>query len=63
MTRTDSDPDLILEAGDLGSTYLGGVSLAELALAGRVEECTPGAVGRADALLRTPLAPWCPAVF
>ena len=63
VTRTDSDPDLILEAGDLGSTYLGGVSLAELALAGRVEECTPGAVGRADALLRTPLAPWCPAVF
>jgi len=61
--RTDSDPDLVLEAADLGSAYLGGVSLAGLALAGRIEECTPGAVARGDALLRTPLAPWCPAVF
>jgi predicted acetyltransferase len=63
VTRTEADPDLRLEAADLGSTYLGGVSLAELVLADRVEECTPGAVARGDALLRTPLAPWCPAVF
>lgn len=63
VTRTDADPDLVLDAADLGSTYLGGISLAELALAGCIEECTPGAVERGDALLRTPLAPWCPAVF
>ena len=63
VTRTDVEPDLVLDAADLGSTYLGGVSLAELALAGCIEECTPGAVARGDALLRTPLAPWCPAVF
>jgi predicted acetyltransferase len=63
VTRTEAEPDLVLDAADLGSTYLGGVSLAELALAGCIEECTPGAVARGDALLRTPLAPWCPAVF
>jgi len=63
VTKTESEPDLVLEAADLGSTYLGGVSLAELQLGGRIEECTPGAVARGDALLRTPLAPWCPAVF
>jgi predicted acetyltransferase len=63
VRQTDGDPDLVLEAADLGSTYLGGVSLAELALGGRLEERTSGAVARGDALLRTPLAPWCPAVF
>ena len=63
VTKTENEPDLVLEAADLGSIYLGGVSLAELQLAGRIEECTPGAVARADVLLRTPLAPWCPAVF
>jgi predicted acetyltransferase len=63
VSRTDSDPDLILSASDLGAVYLGGVRMAELALAGRIEECTPGAVGRADALLTTPLVPWCPATF
>jgi len=63
VTKTEGEPDLVLEATDLGSAYLGGVSFAELALAGRIEECTPGAVARGDALLRTPLAPWCPAVF
>ena len=62
-TKTDADPDLVVEAADLGSAYLGGVSFAELGLAARIEECTPGAAARADALLRTPLAPWCPAVF
>ena len=63
VARTEADPDLILTAGDLGAVYLGGVRMAELALAGRIEECTPGAVARADALLATPLAPWCPGMF
>jgi len=61
--RTTSDPDLTLGAAELGATYLGGISMAELAIANRIEENTPGAVMRADALLRTPLAPWCPADF
>ncbi|MGZ6256817.1 MAG: GNAT family N-acetyltransferase [Candidatus Limnocylindria bacterium] len=63
VARTETDPDLVLTAADLGAVYLGGVRMAELALAGRIEECTPGAVNRADALLATPLAPWCPGVF
>ncbi|GAA0797644.1 hypothetical protein Sya03_52980 [Spirilliplanes yamanashiensis] len=32
---------------DLGSAYLGGVSLGALARAGRVRELTPGALGAA----------------
>jgi predicted acetyltransferase len=63
VARATADPDLVLTASDLGAVYLGGVRMAELALAGRIEECTPGAVARADALLATPLAPWCPGVF
>jgi predicted acetyltransferase len=63
VTTTRGEPDLVLDAAELGSVYLGGVSLAELALSGRLDEGTPGAVARGDALLRTPLAPWCPAVF
>jgi predicted acetyltransferase len=63
VARTQTDPDLVMTAADLGAVYLGGVRMAELALAGRIEECTPGAVNRADALLATPLAPWCPGMF
>jgi predicted acetyltransferase len=63
VRRSSMDADLSLGIGELGSVFLGGVTLAELAMAGRVEEVTPGAVERGDALLRTALAPWCPAVF
>lgn len=63
VAPTEADPDLILTASDLGATYLGGVRMAELALAGRIEECTPGAVGRFDALFTTALAPWCSSMF
>jgi predicted acetyltransferase len=61
--RTDADPDLRLDAADLGSTYLGGISFAELARAGRVEELREGGLARADALFRTDVTPWCPEVF
>jgi predicted acetyltransferase len=61
--RTDGDPDLRLDVADLGSTYLGGVSFAELARAGRVEELRDGGLARADALFRTDVTPWCPEVF
>jgi predicted acetyltransferase len=61
--RSSMDADLVLGIAELGAVFLGGVSLAELAMARRVEEQTPGAVARGDALLRTELAPWCPAVF
>jgi predicted acetyltransferase len=55
--------DLRLDVSDLGSTFLGGWTFAELERAGRVEELAPGAVERADALFRTGLKPWCPEIF
>ena len=61
--RTDADPDLRLDVADLGSAYLGGISFAELARAGRIEELRAGGVERADALFRTEVTPWCPEVF
>jgi predicted acetyltransferase len=57
------DPELRLDVAALGSTYLGGFSFSELQAAELVEELADGAVGRADALFRTPRAPWCLEVF
>jgi predicted acetyltransferase len=61
--RVEAEPDLALSVADLASVYLGGYDVFTLAAAGRVEERTPGAVARADALFRTPLPPFCPEVF
>ncbi len=60
---TDEEPDLCLNADALGSAYLGGVSFAELRRGLRLEEVTPGAAERADALFRTAAHPWCPEIF
>jgi predicted acetyltransferase len=43
-TPTDSPADLACDVLELGSAYLGGVSLAALGAAGRVRELTPGAL-------------------
>jgi predicted acetyltransferase len=61
--RTRATPELRLTAEELGAVYLGGFTCAELAAADRVEELREGALARADALLRTDTAPWCPEVF
>jgi predicted acetyltransferase len=61
--RTDDDADIALPVQSLGSAYLGGVSFAELARAGRVEELKGGARARADALFRWDRHPWCPEIF
>ncbi len=63
VTRTELDPDLELKVNELGSAYLGGTSFAELAIAERVTARSPDAVGRADALFRTLIAPWAPGMF
>ncbi len=63
VTRTEAPADLALTTADVGALYLGGFSVAELARAGRAVERTAGAVARADAMLRTEIAPWCPKVF
>jgi predicted acetyltransferase len=63
VSRSDAAPELRLDVADLGSTYLGGFTFAELARALRVEELAEGAVERADDLFRTRSAPWCPEIF
>ncbi|WP_432879357.1 GNAT family N-acetyltransferase [Kribbella sp. CA-245084] len=56
-TATDETADLSLGIAELGSLYLGGVRASELSHAGRIDEHTPGAVSRLDAVLRTERAP------
>ena len=63
VVERGGEADLRLGAVDLGSVYLGGWDFTALQRAGRVEELTPGAVERADALFRTAAQPWCPEVF
>jgi predicted acetyltransferase len=62
-SKTTAPPDLRLDVDALGSAYLGGFTVGQLARAGRVEELTHGAVERADALFRTGRAPWTPEIF
>lgn len=61
--RTERAPALRCGVAALGSVYLGGFSFRALADAGLVEELSPGAVARADALFRTERHPWCPEIF
>jgi predicted acetyltransferase len=57
--RTDREPDLELDVGELGAVYLGQTRPSALAAAGRIVERTPGALARADALFAWPVAPNC----
>lgn len=63
VTRAAGEPDLALDTADLAALYLGGFSVAQLVRSGRVRELRTGAAARADAMLRTAIAPWCPKVF
>jgi predicted acetyltransferase len=63
VERTNDPADLSGDVTALGSVYLGGFTWAQLARALRVSELRPGAVARADALFRHPVAPWCPEIF
>ena len=60
---TDSEPDLVLSAGDLAAGYLGAISFTNLRNAGRVEERKKGALEAADAMFRASQAPWWPNEF
>jgi predicted acetyltransferase len=62
-TRTEAPADLSCDVTALGAVYLGGFTWPQLARGLRVEEHHPGAVARADALFRTPFAPWCAEIF
>jgi predicted acetyltransferase len=63
VARVDHAPDLALDVRELGSAYLGGVTLGALAGAGLVREHTPGAVARASTAFGWPVAPVCGWVF
>lgn len=52
------DPDLRLSVAELGSIVLGGVTVTELARAGRIEELTPGAARAADLGFAALPRPW-----
>ncbi|KAB1986154.1 GNAT family N-acetyltransferase [Streptomyces triticiradicis] len=61
--RTEDAPDLALSVRELGAAYLGGVSLASLAAAGRVRELRGGALAEAATAFASALAPWLPHGF
>ncbi len=63
VTLFDGAPDLTLDTSDLAAAYLGTFTFADLARAGRVGECRPGAVAAADGLFATATAPWCSTMF
>ena len=60
---TDAAADVALDVGALSAAYLGGRSLVTLGAAGWAEELRPGALARADALLRWSVDPWCATMF
>jgi predicted acetyltransferase len=63
VTRADEPADLALDVRELGSAYLGGVSLTSLAAAGLVTEHTPGALLAASVAFGWHQAPVCSFVW
>ncbi|WP_427167158.1 GNAT family N-acetyltransferase [Streptomyces sp. C1-1] len=61
--RTEDAPDLALSVRELGSAYLGGVTLEALAAAGRVRELRQGALAEASLAFASTIAPWLPHGF
>jgi predicted acetyltransferase len=61
--RTSYAADLALSVRELGAAYLGGVSLASLAAAGRVRELRQGALAEASVGFSSAVAPWLPHGF
>ena len=60
---SSSSPDLVLAVSALASAYLGTVSFSTLSQTGSVEECTPGALQRADRMFAVRYQPWTPLGF
>ena len=63
VTPFTGDPDLTLDTSDLAAAYLGAFSFGDMARAGRVVECQPGALAVADGLFATGVTPWCSTMF
>jgi predicted acetyltransferase len=62
-TRTDAAADIVLGPAELGAVLLGDTAVERLWRAGLVDECTPGAVWRATAMMRWSPAPWASYMF
>ncbi|MFF4419864.1 GNAT family N-acetyltransferase [Streptomyces sp. NPDC001549] len=62
-TRTEEPADLELSVRELGSAYLGGITLTSLAGAGLVRELRPGALTEASRAFAGDVAPWLPHGF
>jgi predicted acetyltransferase len=60
---TASEPDLTLEARQLGAASLGGTSLVDATRGGRATEHRAGALREADLLFRAADPPWCSTWF
>ncbi|MFR0352608.1 GNAT family N-acetyltransferase [Streptomyces sediminimaris] len=61
--RTEDAADLALSVRELGSAYLGGVTLDALAAAGRVRELRRGTLAEASLAFASTVAPWLPHGF
>lgn len=61
--RTSERPEVEMPISSLGSILLGGVSVRDLAIAGKVVELEEGAVGQADLMFSWPAAPFCQTRF
>jgi predicted acetyltransferase len=55
----ESDPDLVVDVGQLSAAYLGGTPWNSLAAVGRVDVRNAAALALADALFAVPEAPYC----
>ncbi|WP_326590732.1 GNAT family N-acetyltransferase [Streptomyces sp. NBC_01294] len=62
-TRTGEPADLELSVRELGSAYLGGITLTSLAAAGLVRELRAGALTEASRAFAGDVAPWLPHGF
>ena len=58
-----ADPDVTCDVADLGAAYLGGTSLAHLALSGRVQEQRPGALNALATAFGWPVRPTAIDIF
>lgn len=63
VERTDAEADLALDVRELGSAYLGGTTLLELAGAGLVKERRPGVLREAAVAFGWPVAPGSSWIF
>jgi predicted acetyltransferase len=61
--KTATPAGLELTANELGSVFLGGPTLEQLARAGRVTELRSGALADASRAFQGDRAPWCPEIF